>query len=187
MIKIIGICGKKQSGKSSVSRYLVYQGYYERPFAAPLKSAVMEMFQMTKDQVDGDSKEMIDKYWKVSPRYVMQKFGTEMMRETLVSCMPDLSWVKDDFWIRSMEKWYIDFHKRKPDIGIAIPDIRYINESNWVKKNGGEIWKIERPGLANEDSHKSENQNIKYDKLIVNDGTLEELDDKIMKAMNEKI
>ncbi len=180
MNKLIGITGRKSVGKSCAADYLFNEyDYYRRAFADSLKNGAMEIFGLSIEQVDGDEKEEIDKYWKISSRLILQKFGTEVMREKLVECIPELEWIKDKIWVHSFNKWYINFHIHHPNVGVVISDCRYVNEYEFVKKNGGIIWKIERPGLDNSDRHKSENQDIPYDKLIINDGTIEDLYNKI--------
>lgn len=56
-------------------------------------------------------------------------------------------------------------------------DTRFTVEADWVRAQGGVIWRIERPGVAPVREHVSEMGTIyiKSDRVIINDGTLDEL------------
>ena len=63
-----------------------------------------------------------------------------------------------------------------------ITDVRFYHEIELLKKIGAKFILIIRVGLNNKDSHMSENELNDfrdYDYLIINDGTIEELYDKI--------
>ncbi len=63
-------------------------------------------------------------------------------------------------------------------VGImVVTDVRYQNEAAWVRRNGGLLWRIVRPGLQIVDSHSSEHssKDIPADAAIVNDGDLDHL------------
>ena len=57
---------------------------------------------------------------------------------------------------------------------VVISDVRFADEAALVHELGGEVWRIERPGTVTY-SHASELQDFGYDRLITNDGTLEDL------------
>lgn len=60
---------------------------------------------------------------------------------------------------------------------IAVTDVRFDDEAEWVKSLGGSVLEIVRPGLKSVDSHASEagvDERL-IDSTIVNDGTLDEL------------
>ncbi len=117
MTKIVGILGPAASGKSTASVYLVEKyGARRYSFAHPLKKIVRQAFDLTKDQVWGSQaiKEKIDPRYGVSPRWLLQKIGTEGIRNTL----------GPDFWWKlCLEQIMQD----KPDLAV-IDDCRFENE-----------------------------------------------------------
>jgi hypothetical protein len=71
---------------------------------------------------------------------------------------------------------------------IVITDGRFPDEIKYVKWMGGTVIKIERPSLKNNEysNHTSENQidKLLYDYLIVNDGTKEDMWNKLIIILN---
>jgi len=80
-----------------------------------------------------------------------------------------------NFWIRHVSK-YID----KTTVKIVFTDVRFQNEADYVRKRGGIIVRIVRPGIIS-GNHESElNQSeIAADIEIVNDGSIQDLYNKI--------
>jgi len=63
------------------------------------------------------------------------------------------------------------------DARIVVSDARFINEFEAVRSRGGEIWRINRPGVGPANDHASEMEAVGYnfDLTINNDTTLGEL------------
>ena len=80
----------------------------------------------------------------------------------------------EDFWIRYVDKWIA--YRRM----VVYTDVRFQNEADYVRSNGGIIVRIVRPGQIAE-NHESElkQSEIAADIEIVNDGTIEDLHNKI--------
>jgi hypothetical protein len=79
---IVGILGKKRSGKDTTGDYLVAnKNFVKYSFANPIKRGAMELFGFTEDQVFGDAKDEIDPTWGITPRLVLQIMGTEDLVE----------------------------------------------------------------------------------------------------------
>jgi adenylate kinase family enzyme len=119
MTKIIGILGPAGSGKSTAATYLVEKyGACRYSFAHPLKKIVRQAFDLTKDQVWGSQriKETVDPRYGVSPRWLLQRIGTEGIRNTLGS---------DFWWELCMQQILAD----EPRIAV-IDDFRFENEVN---------------------------------------------------------
>jgi hypothetical protein len=75
--------------------------------------------------------------------------------------------------------------QRYPDVDIVcLTDLRYPNEAARVKALGGVVWEVVRPGLTS-DGHASEQPlpEALIDYVIVNDGSLADLDGKVAEAM----
>ena len=78
---IIGVLGKKRSGKDTTGDYLVAnKNFVKYSFANPIKRGAMELFGFTEDQVFGDAKDEIDPTWGITPRLVLQIMGTEVFQ-----------------------------------------------------------------------------------------------------------
>lgn len=174
---LIGIMGSIGSGKSTVADYLVKNhGFIEYSFAKPLKQ-IAEILQFEHHQIYGtqDEKLEINKFWGISGREFLQKFGTEICRDTLPTIIPNMNMNNNTLWIRLFEKMY------SPDKNIVISDVRFTDEINKIKELGGFIIKIERPSECTQKSdyqkHSSElsTSNIVPDYLILNNQTIEKL------------
>lgn len=202
-VEILGVCGKKRHGKDTVGEFL-WKDYGFTPigFADPIKRICMDIYGLSYDQCFGseEDKETIDERWGLTPRYIMQKVGTEMGRE-----------VHKDTWVRyCFDK--IDMAYRGEHVLIHIPerrgffpaassgrclnawvvtDLRYMEEADSVRSRGGQVLKVVRPGFveAYQDQHASETNidKIVEDHLIKNDSTLEALRDQVRVFMDGQL
>tara|TARA_R100001594_G_scaffold53735_1_gene87280 strand:+ start:17595 stop:18317 length:723 start_codon:yes stop_codon:yes gene_type:complete len=100
----------------------------------------------------------------VSPREVYQLFGTEMMREC----------VADSFWTDIA-----------PTENVIITDVRFKNETEWLFANNGVLIDVKRPdNQVSVAAHASEaGTGVGADYEIVNDGTLEQLEQEVMELV----
>ena len=137
---LIGIVGLISSGKGTVADRLVEKhGYQKDSFAKSLKDAVASMFNWDRDMLEGDTKssrhwrEQPDKFWSekfgksVTPRWVLQYFGTEVMRQGM----------HDAIWVDSCLGRY-------KGQNTVISDTRFPNEIKRIKENGGVILLVKR-------------------------------------------
>lgn len=143
MNRIIGIVGFIGAGKDTVADYLVnFHQYKRESFANSLKDAVSQIFGWDRELLEGRTKqsrewrEQIDPWWaerlnipNLTPRWVLQYWGTEVVRKTF----------HDDMWIASLENRLL---KTKDDI--VITDCRFPNEINAIKQVGGKVVRIKR-------------------------------------------
>ena len=165
---IIGFNGPARAGKDTAARTLIYRyGFRRLAFADALKQAAKIIFGLTDAQVYGDDlKEVADPFWGASPRDIMQRLGTECLRQGYA----------DDVWIKAL------FRQVEPHENYVITDVRFPNEADEVKRWGGRVIRIERPGALGETMvHASETamRGYDFDGVIVNDGTPEELARKV--------
>ena len=142
MRKIIGIAGLIGSGKDTVANHLIDSHSFRRiKFADKLKDGVAAIFEWPRELLEGDTdesrkwREIPDAFWtkelgeEITPRYVLQKFGTE---------------VRDGFHVHT---WTILLKKtilQNPHIDYVIPDVRFPHEDKIIKELGGEMWKVSR-------------------------------------------
>jgi len=120
---IIAFTGPKGCGKSSAARML--KDFEIISFAAPMKKCLKDLFNFSDHQLTTlEGKEAIDPRYGVSPRVIMQQFGTEFVRKTV----PGL-------W----EKLMID--RINGDIlkDYAIDDCRFPTEAQLVRDMGGVV------------------------------------------------
>tara|TARA_B100001057_G_scaffold374960_1_gene379682 strand:- start:1294 stop:1962 length:669 start_codon:yes stop_codon:yes gene_type:complete len=191
---IIGICGLIGSGKGTVADILVEQGFKKVSFADKLKDGVATVFGWDRAMLEGDTddsrewREKEDTFWtketgrKITPRIVLQEFGTDCMRDGFF----------DGIWVSLLKKEVL----QNPG-NYIVPDVRFRNEQNMIRDIGGQIWWAQRGelpewwGLAildnntgsdtmsNYEIHSSEykwaDTNDKFDTIIYNNSTLDSL------------
>ena len=113
----------------------------------PLKRAVSQMLNELDlpgfNHVYGD-KETIIPELGVSARHMMQTLGTEWGR----AC------IHPDFWVMIARA---KTQRTMNDGGsVVIDDVLFPNEATMIRDLGGELWRIERPGIAYNGGHESE-------------------------------
>lgn len=145
---ILGLSGKKRSGKSTVASFLCSEfGFKEISWAYPLKEIIgNKLLGLTHDQMYGEEeiKEAVDPFWGKSPRDLLQIIGTDCFRKQV---HPEF-WVK--LGIREIEKQLKSYRN------IVVSDCRFPNEMRAIEKLGGHPVRITREGQINNDSHPSE-------------------------------
>lgn len=140
---IIGLTGKKGSGKSTVAGMLCEKYDYRiMSFATPIKDMLMAM-GLTEDEIyNVDLKEKTIERFGKSPREMLQLLGTEFGRNLIA----------DDVWVRTLEA------KIESADRIVIDDVRFVNEAEMIRSKGGKIIRVTRMGqeLGMVDTHVSE-------------------------------
>lgn len=127
---LIGLTGKIQSGKDTTAEFFIKEGYTSIAYGDHLKDVVMQLFRMKHDQVyTQEGKAAIDERYGVTPRYILQWFGTEVVRDNY----PDL-------WVDHMTD-----RLGRTGGHIVVTDIRFNNEAALIKKLGGTVIEIIRP------------------------------------------
>lgn len=172
-LKMIGISGKKFSGKDTVGDFFkaMIPSIHHLAFATPMKQILMDHFGFSREALyDPEKKENWNEYWGMTNRDAMKNLG-DGLRRTL----------HPDVWLKAME---IKMKNNPDDIWLCT-DIRYNNEAEMVKRNNGIIIEVINPKLANNDTHISEAGIDKgyVDFFIVNDGTYEYLYEAVYKIV----
>jgi hypothetical protein len=180
---IIGLIGKKRSGKDTVAEYLVQEhGYKRYGFADPMKEMLKEAFLWNEESVNGRYKEIVDPRWGISPRQALQHIGTEWAQIGLSESFPKFKeltgrnlWVKR-FIFLTMES--------DPNTNWVISDVRFPHEISLLK---GSIVlshikkvfiRVRRPEAESiKDKHESEKytNELECDYEIWNDKSIEDL------------
>ena len=194
---IIGICGLIGSGKDTVANLLIHNhNFHKTSFADKLKDAVASMFEWDRYMLEGKTepsrewRESPDPFWSkeighnITPRYVLQRFGTECMRHGFY----------DGIWVSLTKKQILE----NPDINWIIPDVRFPNEVKMIKEIGGHMWRIsrgddpgwftgyKRNGHKPSEIHPSEYMwaNTDFDWLIDNNSSIDDLSNKVNQELD---
>lgn len=175
-LPIIGIAGKARSGKNTAAD-LISEVYdcVQYSFAAPIKQMVQVGLGLTASQTDGSLKEDGTIYGR-TPRQIMQTLGTEWGRQL----------VNPDIWLITAENWCRAMNAELPDTAIIITDVRFDNEAEWVRKQGGVIIHVRRDTSAKVPEHASEaGVTVKpgVDFIVDNDGSLADLTDAVLEVV----
>ncbi len=152
---LVGIAGKKRSGKDTAALGLVRRCGFERlALADPLKAAAREIFGLSWEQTDGGLKETVDPRWAATPRQILQRLGTEGVREGFGGAMVKAGqWSPEDVaqtWVRALMV-RAEGHPR-----VVVPDVRFGNEALAILDRGGLLLVVKRPDLLGADDHASE-------------------------------
>jgi hypothetical protein len=203
---IVGITGRIGSGKDTIADYLcTTHGFRRMSFAGSLKDAVASVFGWNREMLEGTTqasrewREQVDPWWSerlgmphLTPRWVLQYWGTEVCRQNF----------HNDIWVASVEN-----KLRQTTDNVVITDCRFPNELFAIKNAGGKTirvergnqpswyeyavefqkgerhfgWAIARDRLEKAGIHASEYSSVglKYDFVIANNGTIDELHSKV--------
>jgi len=189
---IIGICGRRRSGKDVAATHLVEDyDFVNCKIAEKLKKVCQLLFNFTEEEVEL-TKDETNSRWKISPRQAMQFIGTEVMQFEIQHLLPE---VRRTFWIKSMLESNYGTHER-----IVISDLRFVHEVEAIRQciaDGNAkltIIRINRPPPSisashSTDDHISEREcdQIVADHIIDNVGSIENLLRKIDSVMVERL
>jgi hypothetical protein len=186
---IIGISGKIGSGKDTLSIVINYLAdksapdsfnrweqpleeytYKNKKYAENLKCMVCFLIGCNRIDLEDrefKEKELGEEWDGLTPRKILQLLGTEAGREI----------IHPNIWVNSL------FADYTTDSNWIITDVRFPNEAQAIKDRGGIVVRIERPGGESHcgGAHASETalDDYDFDIVINNDGTIEELIDKV--------
>lgn len=170
---IIGIIGKKRSGKDTFADYVIENSknkFEKYSFAKPVKEICRTAFLLNDDQLYGECKEDMDDKWGVTARTLMQVVGTDLFRVYLPKLIPEFKELGENLWVRHFEL----FKNANPDKNLLIPDVRFQNEIDTIKKMGGIIIQVTTTRIKYTDTHSSENSVLTgVNELITNNESLE--------------
>ena len=210
MRKIIGITGLKGSGKDTIGDIICKNFDFQKvAFADKLKDVVSVLFNWDRKMLSGfepedrEIREKPDEFWskkletEFTPRMALQKIGTEVMRNNF----------NKSIWVYCLENKLLN-----EDKNFVVTDVRFRNEIEMIKRLGGTIIRVERCNrpewwnLASEFNalnlneyngnflplmkvHNSERDWIDIDRpkmIFENNGTIEELEEKVVNFMNSE-
>ncbi len=169
---IIGIGHKKRQGKSTIAKILVRDwGFQEFTFAEPIKEIVDLVFNFP--SFYKQNKEVVFLKTGISYRYACQKIG-ESFRQAFGA----------NVWVKHLERKI-----ENVEGDIVISDVRHVEEADWIRSVGGQLFKVNNPRIIEQDTHISEigldNYAYPWNFEIKNDGSMLELESKIREIMTE--
>jgi len=207
---ILGISGLAGAGKDTIAEYLAKnQGFVRVALADPLKRICRDVFAFSDEQLFGPSEkrnEPDERYHRVrlgikdlsrfeylTPRYALQRLGSEWGRDCYENVWVDYTLrvakeILDGGFVYTPQKgleseYGHPLHPQYPYKGVVIPDVRFRNEMEAIRKAGGRLWRVIRPGAGLQGEagkHSSEQeqqsiQNLFFDAIIYNDRSIADL------------
>jgi len=159
---LIGLGYRARSGKDTVGDYLrINQGFYPASFAHKLKCAVGAITE--ENAYDYAFKENMT-CLGLTGGQALQQIGVKL-RE-----------IDPQFWIRAAQLEYIT--ERRPRV--VVTDVRFLNEAAEIKRLGGLLVEVWRPGLpVDEHISEQEGRQIKWDYVLDNSGSLDQLYERV--------
>jgi hypothetical protein len=159
--KIIGIVGKKGSGKDALMLALAkhHEKVIRVAFADDLKEEVCRMFGITRTHLDNNKEKF---------RRILQELGT-LRKE----------YNGNNYWVDKVRE-KINLHMANGDLVICT-DCRFHHETALIKSLGGKLVRVTRPSQKDDgDTHVSETEQegIAVDETVINDGSLSDLNNK---------
>lgn len=193
---IIGIGGYATSGKDAVADFLVATGRYEKTYMSePLERALLlldpmvpktmfdegRIYDSGRGSLNGKKYDhgAYERYSVLHARVgyekskknkevrrLLQMLGTEVGRDL----------IGKDTWVKIMTDTVTDIIERGNKA--VVTGVRYENEMQAIRSMGGRCLWVERPGTGPINIHTSDNTltAAAFDEVIVNSGTLEDLD-----------
>jgi len=167
---IIGLSGYAQSGKNTVADILVdHHGFIALACADPIKALVYDINpKINSIEIQG----MVNEYgWDIV------KQDPEVRRLLQTTGEAGRQGIDEYLWVAMTLSQIKDPHEGR----YVITDVRFPNEASAISSQGGQLWRIERPGVDAVNDHISETALDAwiFDETIVNNGTIEDLKKKI--------
>ncbi|WP_445672844.1 deoxynucleotide monophosphate kinase family protein [Pseudomonas inefficax] len=149
---------------------------------APFRLAAQAFFNFNEAQVWGTTEfDQIDSYWGLSPQQAVT-----YLEQQALELDPD--------YYRKRSAMPTQPPKALPGIPqtasvIVITDIRFENEAAFLRSHNGVIWHIVRPGVQLVNAHSSEAgiERKPDDIVIMNDGSLDQLEQRVKQAWEQLI
>jgi hypothetical protein len=167
---IIAFTGSKRAGKTTAAQYFLDQGYTLVSFKSPILEEVIKNFPdllMFFSRLYGMDVATLLVQKPAGVRELLQNYGTDLRRSE-----------DPDYWVNA-------WHAKVNALGgkIVVDDIRFLNEAEAIKDFGGKIIRVTRDTGIEPDKHISEVEmsQIQVDAEIENNGTVEELYNKLEK------
>jgi hypothetical protein len=169
-ITVLGLSGYARSGKDSIGQALAAHGYERASFADYIREGLYQLNPLVQG-IERVAPIIDERGWEqakvVYPevRGLLQRLGSEVGRNIL----------GENVWVD------LTFRNLPDGSKIVVTDCRFPNEAAAIKQNGGEVWRVSRPGTEPVNMHPSETalDGWAFDRSFDNNGSLEDLHRKI--------
>ncbi len=142
MFTILGISGKRESGKSSLAKFLEQDyGFTRVSLAAPLKEHCKLRWGLTADQVDGHFKESPTQYRRTDGSFYTPR--DILIREGCLARSID-----PNYWCNKLRDYMNFLSADSTSQNFVIDDIRFLNEIEYFSKMGAKFVRLERRDKA---------------------------------------
>ena len=197
--KIIGLSGRKQSGKSELSNVCLEFGFEIYNFAGALKLLLANYMGISIEKLNKD-KEVLQKI-VVDASYLSSELNVPLalIEEHLnggefSSIRHALQFIGTQLIRKLCPRWHIDQVRKKiqqnPNVSIVIDDLRFKDELECLRSFNAECWYIVRPSTVDISNHESET-GLTWadfgDNVIINNISLPEFRNKWGKHLEESI
>jgi len=181
---IVGFGSKRLRGKDTAANFMsalmVSRGFQVRrdAFASTVKDVCQVVFGFSSEQMNNPDIKMVeDEFWGFTPRWAMQRVGTEAFRQQ----------IRHDIWVKCLERRFL-----KDDRSVVVSDMRFENEAVSIREMGGFVIRVDRriDFDENQDQHPSEtglDQFNEWDFVVENNGSLDDLEASIASVLLEII
>ncbi|MBU1282857.1 MAG: deoxynucleotide monophosphate kinase [Gammaproteobacteria bacterium] len=175
---LIGLHGLARTGKDTAASYLAaHYALLSYAFADPLKAALAQLFGLTSAHLEGALKELPLPDIGKSPRELMQLLGTEWARNL----------VHRDLWLLLAKQnigAQLDADQAHYN-GVIIRDVRFENEAQWIRSQGGVVVHILRPDAQPVAAHISETPLMRGNKdaMVHNTGSIDDFHGELRSLM----
>lgn len=173
-VTVIGMSGYAQSGKDTIGKMLSEVGFERASFADRIRESLYALDpKISEDERISDA--VNEKGWELAKtstpevRALLQRLGSEVGRDLL----------DENLWVT------MTLRKVEDGAKVVVTDCRFPNEAEAIKRLGGEMWRVTRPGCVPVNNHPSETalDDWKFDHYFVNDGTVEDLKQQVDKVL----
>lgn len=185
---ILGLCGRMRSGKTELAKVCVEKGFTKLYFALPLKQLCADILDVSIDELNrlkGDNTDIslqlnddICKILSEETDIPLDVVKETCLGKTISTVREMLQFIGTDLIRQYNKDWHVNRIREmiNPDINYVIDDVRFPNEKKLIEELGGDCWFIIRPTLDNVSNHESETSlsfNDCWNRIIINDGTLQ--------------
>lgn len=180
---IIGLTGFARSGKDVSGKIITdLLGHTRFAFADPIRESMLILdpfvcgtvrFSEALEIAGGDWDALkANAAFGAEVRRLMQAFGTEVGRNLF-----------------GYNVWVDQLERRARETGaqaIVVTDVRFDNEAEWIHASGGWVIEVTRPGVGPVNAHISDSGLSRHliSGTVANDGTLEDLSEKLTGFLN---
>jgi len=171
MVTLVGITGIARAGKDTLADCLASKPYDKKvSLAEPIKLGIATMLDIPLVWTNTDGvKDSTVPGFNFTLRKAMQTLGTEWGRALDENVWVDIAHKK----LKAHREWMLTLDV--DDSVVVIPDIRFNNEAEWIRGEGGVVVKVDRAVNKPVQQHSSEVgvSNRYIDLIIQNNGTKE--------------